>query len=361
MAHDPTGTRTVHLVGSVPLESAEMVFRSVSNELGPFVRRIPDGETGDRTGWVGFQIPMFTQHPAMELVPSQAKGEGEGNLDSVARGEAEDYTRPVFRLRPSANVAALSFDDLGYSTAARASYAVFAELRRAGAIRPGTRFQVSLPTPLAPLVMFVARRDLLAVEPAFRAAMLRELGQICSAIPHDDLAVQWDVAPEMALLEGVWESVLDDVESAVIERLVELGNAVPGGVALGYHLCYGDLGHQHFVQPKDMAVLVRTVNAIARGLSRQLDWVHLPVPRDRDDTGYFEPLVDLALSQGTELYLGVVHASDGVDGARRRITAARCSPADFGISTECGFGRRDPATIPALLELHRAVLESMDQ
>jgi hypothetical protein len=28
---------------------------------------------------------------------------------------------------------------------------------------------------------------------------------------------------------------------------------------------------------------------------------------------------------------------------------------DFGIATECGFGRRDPATIPALLRLHAEV------
>jgi hypothetical protein len=41
-----------------------------------------------------------------------------------------------------------------------------------------------------------------------------------------------------------------------------------------------------------------------------------------------------------------------VEGTRARIdTALRFVPA-FSVATECGFGRRDPATIPALLDIH---------
>jgi len=29
---------------------------------------------------------------------------------------------------------------------------------------------------------------------------------------------------------------------------------------------------------------------------------------------------------------------------------------DFGIATECGFGRRPPATVPGLIELHSKLL-----
>jgi len=38
--------RGVHLVGSIPLASAEEVFRTGSSILGERLRRIPDGETG---------------------------------------------------------------------------------------------------------------------------------------------------------------------------------------------------------------------------------------------------------------------------------------------------------------------------
>jgi hypothetical protein len=38
-------SRHVHVVGSVPYSNEGEVFTIVSSELGPIVRRIPDGET----------------------------------------------------------------------------------------------------------------------------------------------------------------------------------------------------------------------------------------------------------------------------------------------------------------------------
>ncbi len=94
------GIFLVHLVG-VPLNSAEEVFRAVAGELGARVRRIPDGETGDRAGWVGFQIPMLAAHESFEIMPSGQPDSRESDLDKVARAEGEDYTLPVFALRPA--------------------------------------------------------------------------------------------------------------------------------------------------------------------------------------------------------------------------------------------------------------------
>jgi hypothetical protein len=345
------------LVGSVPLNSAEAVFRAVAGQLGGRVRRIPDGETGDRTGWVGFQIPMLAGHESLEIVPPAEPGARESDLDKVARAEGEDYTLPVFALRPGVQAQALRFGDLGYARSAIASYATFAQLKDAGVIDPGTRFQVSLPTPLALLLLFVSSRDQLRVEPAYKAALLRELDQIGTAIPDGELAVQWDIAPELALLEGAWESVFDDAEGELTGRFTELGNAVPASVQLGFHLCYGDFGHQHFVQPRDMSVLAALTGQIIAGLRRPLDWVHMPVPRDRDDDAYFAPLRRLRLPADTELFLGLIHATDGMEGARRRIAAAQRWAPPFGVATECGLGRRPPESIPALLGLHRAAAD----
>ena len=345
------------LVGSVPLDSAEAVFRAVAGQLGARVRRIPDGETGDRTGWVGFQIPMLAEHESFEIVPPAEPDARESDLDKVARAEGEDYTLPVFALRPGVQAQALRFGDLGYARSAIASYETFARLKDAGVIGPDTRFQVSLPTPLALLLLFVSSRDQLRVEPAYKAALLRELDQIGTAIPAGELAVQWDVAPEFALLEGALESVFDDAESELTARIIELGNAVPASVQLGFHLCYGDFGHQHFVQPRDMSVLAALTGQIIAGLRRPLDWVHMPVPRDRDDDAYFAPLHRLRLPADTELFLGLIHATDGMDGARRRIAAAQRWAPPFGVATECGLGRRPPESIPALLGLHRAAAD----
>ena len=40
-------------------------------------------------------------------------------------------------------------------------------------------------------------------------------------------------------------------------------------------------------------------------------------------------------------------------GGRKRIEAASSAVANFGVATECGFGRRKTETIPELLTLHR--------
>jgi hypothetical protein len=151
--------------------------------------------------------------------------------------------------------------------------------------------------------------------------------------------------------------VFADAGGELTWRITELGNMVPATVELGFHLCYGDFGHQHFVQPKDMSVLATLAGQIVAGLRRPLDWVHMPVPRDRDDDAYFAPMRRLRLPADTELFLGLIHATDGMDGVRRRIAAAQQWVPAFGVATECGLGRRAPESIPALLRLHRAAAD----
>ena len=103
--------------------------------------------------------------------------------------------------------------------------------------------------------------------------------------------------------------------------------------------------------------MVELSNYLSAKCARVLNWVHMPVPLDRDDDAYFAPLRNLKLRQQTELYLGLVHLADGVDGARRRIASANRTVKNFGIATECGFGRRPPESIPALLSLHRDIAQ----
>ncbi|HLZ70505.1 MAG TPA: hypothetical protein VKV26_11450 [Dehalococcoidia bacterium] len=327
----------VLLVGSVPLGSAEEVFRTTGELLGGLLRRVPDGETGVRANWIMWQFPLFAENPAFEALPPDPARYGTGLR---------------VKLRPGVAADAIGFAALGYAAAAGASYEQFVRLRREGAIPAGVRFQVSLPTPLAPVSAFLAPADRAIVEPRYEAALLADLQRLTAAIPAADLAVQWDTAIEFGVLEGVLPSHLTDLEPQIVERLVRLGNAVPAGVELGYHLCYGDARHKHFVEPADAGKLVAVANAVSAGVARPIQWVHLPVPRGRDDEGYFAPLRDLKLHPETELYLGLVHLTDGAAGTRRRMaTAARVAPR-FGIATECGMGRRPAETIPQLLRVH---------
>jgi methionine synthase II (cobalamin-independent) len=135
---------------------------------------------------------------------------------------------------------------------------------------------------------------------------------------------------------------------------------VPDDVSLGWHLCYGDVEEHHFVQPADAQHLADVVTGIARSVTRPVDWVHLPVPIERDDAAYFAPLAEAEWPEGATVFLGLVHHEDGVDGALRRAAAARdavprFAAEGFGIATECGFGRGPAERTVPLLHLHAEV------
>ena len=105
-----------------------------------------------------------------------------------------------------------------------------------------------------------------------------------------------------------------------------------------------------------MGILVEIANGIAARLDRRLDFIHMPVPQDRTDRKYFLPLEELRLPAGTELILGLIHNDDNA-GDRDRVDAARQFVGSFGVASECGWGRTDPARVPGLLDSHRRAVE----
>lgn len=335
-----SGPRGAHLVGSIPLADADAVFRSTVALLGTRLRRVTDGETGGRLGWIIWQLEMLSRHPQLEVLPP----------------DPERYApNPSVKRKAGVAAADLSFDDLGYAREARASWDVFSRLQGEGVVPPHWSFQVSLPTPLAPVFAFIEETERLETEPIYEEAMQREVDEIASVVPHDRLAIQWDTAVEFGILEGLFPAYFVDPAIGIRERLARYASWVPDDVELGYHLCYGDAEHEHFVQPTDAGRLVGVAQDLMSDVDRSLEWIHLPVPRDRADDAYFAPLRDLSLRDETDLFLGLVHLTDGVDGTRRRITAAqRVSPA-FGVATECGLGRRPPEAVEPLLRIHAEV------
>lgn len=343
--------RSVHLVGSVPLASADEVFQTTAEILGDRVARLPDGETGHRRNWVGFQYAMLARHPQFEFAGPPVDPD---ILSNESDGEGADYSMPT-PIKPRAGVSAdaIDFPSLGYADNARESYRSFAALKKAGKIHAGARMLVALPTPLATIAMFVVPEHMFGVLPAYGRALFGEAQQIAAAIPHRELAIQWDVAVEFGLWEGMFPPPPGDWKPMILGQLADLSKAVPADVELGYHLCYGDRGHHHFIEPKDMANLVEVANGISARVQRPVQWIHMPVPRNRTDPAFFAALKDLKLKPETELFLGLVHRSDGVEGTRKRIEAAKTAVAKFGIGAECGMGRRNPGTIREFLAIHR--------
>jgi len=189
--------------------------------------------------------------------------------------------------------------------------------------------------------------------------MLREAEMIYRHIPNPDLSLQWDLCQEMIILDGQPQdefSTLEASKQQVLERIRTLCSTVPKNVSLGFHLCYGDFGAKHFIEPEDMAKLVEMANALSQLIAHKISYVHMPVPLSRTDDEYFKPLVDLKLDPDTEVYLGLIHLSDGAEGARRRIDTAHKYLKSFGVGTECGMARaRTEEIVQSLLAIHTEV------
>jgi hypothetical protein len=258
----------------------------------------------------------------------------------------------LYKVKPSESV---KFGPLGYAAAAIRSYEDFKRARSEGKIPAGTRFQVSLPTPIAVVMTFTEPEAIQHIWPLYEKRLSEEVAEIAAAIPHRDLAIQWDIAAEIVfVLENPDMAKVIPME-VLVGSIARASEHVPVDAELGLHLCYGDPGHKHVVEPKDTKLMVDFTNQLVAAIKHPIAWVHMPVPRERDDVAYFAPLKGLKLDSGTELYLGLVHRTDGLAGAHRRLAAAKQVVTDFGIATECGFGRRPPETVADLIDLHREV------
>ena len=336
--------RNVHLVGSVPLANAREVFETVSAALGPRLLRIPDGETGERSDWITWLEPIFAGNPALE------------KSTEIFRVHATGTARTRYRLRPGASVEDIAFDNLLYAEVAIASYREFAMLKQEGKIPAHCRFQVDL-VPAHSVIWLFLQDDLhRRVDPIFNAALSREIDKLAAAIPHDQLAIQFDVASAVfARLQRNEPSPTGATRtrcsSASGKSWSRLADHVPDDIELLFHFCYGDLNHRHVVEPIDMADMVALANYLGREINRPIQLIHMPVPRERSDDAYFEPLTRLKLRRRRAL-ARPVHYTDGVAGTRRRLATAEKYVHNFSIATECGFGRRPADTIPEFLRIH---------
>ena len=344
--------REIHLIGSAPVADSRAAFETFGAALKHHAHRYPDGEPGERHDWVLWQKRVLAAHPDFEPVA----------LPDDPRGAM--WGIPTYRVRHGRRAADVRFDDIGYARAAIDSYRIFEEALASGALPKDARFQVSLPTAAAFIWFFVAEASEQAtLLPAYERALIDEVRRIAGVVPENRLAIQWDAAVEPIRIEKRrlrgpdrrfrdWISEIPQLEEYFSSAIARLCEAVPRGVDCLLHLCYGDFGHQHLLEPRDMRVMVDLSNRILAAMQRPLDLLHMPVPRGRHDDPYFAPLRELRLPAATRLALGLVHYTDGFEGSMRRLTAARKHVSDFAIATECGFGRRPADTLADLLDVH---------
>ncbi|KAI0197515.1 hypothetical protein F4808DRAFT_438931 [Astrocystis sublimbata] len=342
----------VLMLGSVPGVSSREVFTRLATALPGRLQAIPDGETGERWNWIGWQRDSF---PPV-----------------VRRSWQQDKPLPELGQLPM-----LTLEDIKptrYDEVAISSYSTFKQLRHEGIIPSNVRFQVGLPTPYSVMTGHLIPEISRTYESLYEKRLEESLDRITTEISHDDLIIQWDLCFEMTAIEyerGRFDDIRhkayfseskNDVIQGFRDRLVRLSDRIPQDVKLGFHLCYGDYNHQHFVEPQDTTLLVEFANALlaCETLGRRASWLHIPVPKSRVDSAYLGALAALKLTNGsrsepTRLYLGLVHAGDET-GTKERIKIAKaCVPIPFGVATECGLGRTPPEEIDSILQICREV------
>src|SRR3954452_6842894 len=216
---DPSRHPIVHFVGSIPLPDSETVFRTLSKAVGPHLVRLPDGETGIRKSWIRFLQDVLSGNSAIEFatdVPPFKFVQWDGKLVREI---------PRLRVKPGATIDPATFDT-GYAAMAIASWQVFDRLQKAGDIPAGVKFQISIPTPVAPTYNNMVPTDRQKLLPPLTQHLLVEVGKIAKALPNDRIAIQWDVCQEVLAWEGYYEPGPVDFRAETIAVLTEIGDAV---------------------------------------------------------------------------------------------------------------------------------------
>ncbi|MBN06512.1 MAG: hypothetical protein CMM45_01600 [Rhodospirillaceae bacterium] len=342
-------TPIAHLIGSVPLESADEVFRKVSQSIGQHVKRMPDGETGRRSDWIGFVRRHLGKNPAFERdenVPWFQFKQWDGKV-------IREW--PLLKIIDGTDHSSIQLET-GYAEDAITSFCQFEVLQTEGIIPQTVKYQACSATPHAISYMYITPEDQAAFTEIYTAHLIDEVREISGSIPHHKLAYQWDVCQEVLMWEGYFKSY-QGYKDDIIRTLTKVGDAVVGSIDMGYHLCYGSPLDEHCVQPKDIGNLVEMANELTAAVSRRIDYIHMPVPKDRNDEAYFAPLADLELSADTDLYLGCVHHNDH-EGNARKLDLARQQTDIAGVGSECGWGRGDPENLNSILDAHNIILNS---
>ncbi|AHC24719.1 MULTISPECIES: hypothetical protein [Mycobacteriaceae] len=328
-----------YLTGSINVPTTANAFALVGERLQPGVRRVPDGEPGDRANWVLVHSSHFLSNPTLDVIDGRAA------------------------VRPGTEV---SFGDVDYHSAAIASHREFRSARDAGILDSDSRFLVSIGTPFNAVNSFAHFDSQVEIALAYETALRRSVEHIQDAIPHADLAIQWDLPTELATIEGWFANPYPDQES-IFAATARLADWIAEDVDLTFHLCYGDSkfgaspfmgeppteeaaarGGRHIL-PRDATAIVTLSNGLARHIARPINAIHAATVAAWTKRAHWQPLSGLAVEAETEFYLGLLHAEDGAAGTRRRAALAGEFLPRFGLSTECGLGRHSAEQLDAVL------------
>lgn len=332
--------REAHLVGSLPGSTAAEAMSSALRILGPHLRSLPDGETGERRNWVISIIEGLRMHPDLELRKA---------------GDWSDYDKtPVLKIRNGRTLYGASLN-FGHVEAVRESYLDF-EQAKAVSGRPDLVFQEGVPGDFDLAMFTLGPVGALRHRRPFTEATLAEIRGV-GAITGPHTLFQIEVPVELVLLTKAPAAVRPALAMLLARSITGLAAASPAGTRFGVHLCLGDMNNRAFGTMADVSPLVLLANAILRGWpdGRPLDILHAPfAAADRPATTnprFYEPLQNLRLPAGVRFAAGFAHESQSLsDELAIRSVIDDLLQREVTIAAACGLGRRSGADGLAVLE-----------
>ncbi len=332
--------RTAHLVGSLPGDTAKDAMTTALDILGPFLKSLPDGETGERRNWVIPVIEGLRGHPSLEL---------------TKQGDWSDYDKiPRMRVKKGSTLYGASLD-FGHVDAVRASFPDFQQAI-AAAGRPGLAFQEGVPGAFDVAMFALGPRAALRNRRAFTEATLAEIRSV-AAITGANTIFQIEVPAELVLLAKAPGPARKPLAKVLARNITGLAAASAEGTRFAVHLCLGDMNNRALATMSDVDPLVVLTNEIVRGwpTGRTLELVHAPFAAANTpattDRAFYAPLADLRLPGSVRFAAGFAHEAQPLaDQKSIRSTIDDHLGREVEIAAACGLGRRTPQGGRAVLE-----------
>ncbi len=325
--------RRTLLVGSIPAGNAEDAMTLAMREVGPYLRYLPDGETGERDRWVVGIINSLRSHPDLRV---RREGEWSNYKDQLN-----------FAVRKGHNLTGESLD-FGHVVAYHESRPVFERLREEFQ-RADLAFQVGIPGDFDMALFTLGLTGPFRHRRPFTDATVREIEQI-HASAGSDVLFQIEVPAELVFVTQVPKAVQPVMAAWMGSMVTNLAARAPRGARFGVHLCLGDLGHKALCKLRDAAPLMHLTNAILLRwpAERPLEYLHAPLAAGEDPpvlgSSFYRPLGGLRLPAETRFVAGFLHETRSLDELRQILSEIESHlgrPVD--VAASCGLARRGRA------------------
>jgi hypothetical protein len=328
-SHNPMTTpRTVHLVGSLPGHTPRDAMGTAWDILGPCLRHLPDGETGERAGWTSYQAARLEKLPAVYTIPATQRSCWDDKPGHTIRAGQSLTTADVERCLPLRDAFADSYGD-------------FTDLRALTG-RRGLTYQLGTPSPLDLAYLMFGPDG--PADAGIYGPILEATARHVDDCRHGDVIFQVESTIAPYLTAYADDDAQPKTAADMAARLADLPRCTELGVRYGVHLCTGGQNRRPRTHLPDARPLVLLANEIARTWpAGHLEYLHLPFGAPdlppSGNPGWYEPLRDLDLPPGVRLIAGFVHEDLDLGQhlrIRDMIDTRLGYPAE--ISSACGLG-----------------------